>query len=172
MAPRSSNHGGCMKTKIGAGMVFLGLLLALSSHDLMAAAGKGAQAPDFALTSTAGRTVTLSDYKDKKDIIIMFWKTNGLYCPFELNNLKERYPGLQKEGFEVLAVNKKEASVKVKSFAEKEGLPFPVLLDEGGKVCDAYDIGGIPVFLIINKEGMITWRGYRFPERYAELAES
>jgi peroxiredoxin len=124
------------------------------------------------LSTPEGRTVTLSAYKGKKNVIVMFWKTNGLYCPFELNNLKERYPGLQKEGFEVLAVNKKEASAKVKGFAEKEGLPFPVLLDEDGKVCDTYDIGGIPVFLIINKEGMITWRGYRFPERYAELAGS
>jgi len=158
-----------MKMKIAIGMVFLGFLLALSLQDLMAAAGEGKPAQDFTLASTAGRTVSLSDYKDKKNVIIMFWKTNGLYCPFELNNLKERYQKLEKEGFEVLAVNKKEAAVKVASFAGKQGLPFPVLLDEDGKVCDIYDVGGVPVFLIINKEGMITWRGYRFPERYAEL---
>lgn len=156
--------------KIGAGIVFLGLLLALSSHDLMADAGKGAQAPDFALTSTAGRTVTLSDYKGKDNIIIMFWKTNGLYCPFELNNLKERYQALQKEGFEVLAVNKKETAGKVENYAKKESLPFPILLDEDGKISDIYDVGSVPVFLIVDKEGTITWRGYRFPERYAELA--
>jgi len=161
-----------MKIKTGAGIVFLGLFLALSSHDLTADAGKGAQAPDFALASTEGRTVALSDYKGKENIIVMFWKTNGLYCPFELNNLKERYPALRKEGFEVLAVNKKEAAGKVGNYAKKESLPFPVLLDEDGKISDIYDVGSVPVFLIVNKEGMIAWRGYRFPERYAELAES
>ncbi len=158
-----------MKMKIAIGMVFFGFLLAVSLQDLMAAADEGKLAQDFTLASTAGRTVSLSDYKGKKNVIIMFWKTNGLYCPFELNNLKERYQKLEKEGFEVLAVNKKEAAAKVASFAGKQGLPFPVLLDEDGKVCDIYDVGGVPVFLIINKEGMITWRGYRFPERYAEL---
>jgi len=158
--------------KMGVGIVFLGLLLTLSSHDLMAAAGKGAQAPDFALASTEGRTVALSDYKGKESIIVMFWKTKGLYCPFELNNLKERYPVLQKEGFEVLAVNKKEAAGKVENYAKKENLPFPVLLDEDGKISDIYDVGSVPVFLIVNKQGTITWRGYRFPERYAELAGS
>ncbi len=159
-----------MKIKRMAGAAFLSLLLAFFAHNVMADAGKGEQAPDFALASTAGRTVRLSDYKGKVNIIIMFWKTNGLYCPFELNNLKERYPGLQKEGFEVLAVDKKEARAKVAGFAEKEALPFAVLLDEDGKVSDAYDVGSVPVFLIVDKEGTVAWRGYRFPERYEELS--
>jgi len=161
-----------MKIKRMAWAAFLSVLLAFFSHNVMADAGKGGQAPDFTLASTAGRMVSLSDYKGKANVIIMFWKTNGLYCPIELNNLKERYPGLQKEGIEVLAVGKKEARAKIAGFVGKEGLPFPVLLDEDGRVSDVYDVGSVPVFLIVNKEGVIAWRGYRFPDRYAELVNA
>jgi len=161
-----------MKMRWLGGPVALALVLNLFFLGSCGAAPQTKEAQDFTLSTPEGRTVTLSEYKGKKNVIVMFWKTSGLYCPFELNNLKERYPGLQKEGFEVLAVDKKEAAAKVAGYAEKEGLPFPVLLDEDGKVSDIYDVGSVPVFLIVNKEGAITWRGYRFPERYAELAGS
>ncbi|MDD5019119.1 MAG: TlpA disulfide reductase family protein [Candidatus Omnitrophica bacterium] len=161
-----------MKRRMFEGAVLLVFLMTLAFQGAFAAPPEDKPVPDFTLNSIGGQAISLSDYKGKKNVIVMFWKIKGLYCPFELNKLKRMYPELQKNGFEVLAVNRKEAIAKVAGYAAKEALPFPVLLDIEGDVSDMFDVSGIPVFLIIDQEGRIRWRGYRFPDRYRELVSS
>jgi peroxiredoxin len=43
----------------------------------------------------------------------------------------------------------------VQTFAQKQGLTFPILLDQDGGVAQGYRIRGIPASFFIDREGVI-----------------
>jgi len=43
----------------------------------------------------------------------------------------------------------------VQAFAQKQGLTFPILLDERGGVARRYGVRGVPTSFFINREGVI-----------------
>lgn len=160
-----------MKIKFFVGLMLSAFILNLSFQGTAFAESQNTAAEDFTLGKPDGGTSSLSDYKSKSNIILIFWTINGMYCSYELEGLRDRYPELNKNNFEVIAVNIKEESAKVKDFVLEEKIPFPVLLDTDGKVSKMYEIKGMPVILIIDKQGEIKWRGYKFPARYLELVQ-
>ena len=48
-----------------------------------------------------------------------------------------------------------ERRAPVQAFAQKQGLTFPILLDEKGAVAQRYRVRGIPTSFFINREGVI-----------------
>ncbi len=46
----------------------------------------------------------------------------------------------------------------VQAYAEKQGLTFPVLLDEKGTVAQRYRVSGIPTSFFINRQGVVHGR--------------
>ena len=164
-----------MKIKLLPGLVLLALVFTLSFQGVSVAGSQeksapAAQAaPDFTLPTAEGGTCSLASYKGKENVILMFWTINGAYCSFELKGMRDKYSEIKKNNFEVIAINIKEESTKVKDFVSKEKLTFPVLLDTEGSVSKMYSIRALPVFLIIDKEGQIKWRGYTFPTEYLKL---
>lgn len=160
-----------MKIKFLVGLVLFALIFNISFQRITFAESEKTAAPDFALATAGGGTSSFSDYKGKSNIILIFWTIKGLYCAYELEGLRDKYAELNKNNFEVIAVNIKEESAKVRDFVTKEKILFPVLLDSDGKVSKTYEITGLPVILIIDKQGEIKWRGYKFPARYLELVQ-
>lgn len=43
----------------------------------------------------------------------------------------------------------------MQTFARKQGLTFPILLDENGAVAQEYRVSGVPTSLFIDREGVI-----------------
>jgi len=52
-------------------------------------------------------------------------------------------------------VNIKEDQKTVKKYADKTGMPFPVLLDPKGELALGYGIRGTPAHLLIDQKGTI-----------------
>jgi len=46
----------------------------------------------------------------------------------------------------------------VQAFAQKQGLAFPILLDEKGAVAQRYRVSGIPTSFFITRQGVIQAR--------------
>lgn len=161
-----------MKTKLLIGSVLLALFVSFSfQKPCFAGGGVGETAEDFTLTKADGGSFTLSDYKGKSNVILTFWAINAPYCAFELEKLRDKYADIQKNGFELAAVNRKDQDEAAKEFVAKEKLTYPVLLDAEGKVAGLFEVTGLPVYLIIDKQGQIKWRGYEFPKEYQKLAQ-
>ena len=59
---------------------------------------------------------------------------------------------------QVLLINMSEKSSMVASFMEENNYSSRVLLDVDGKVAKDYDVFGIPVSYLIDKEGRIVYR--------------
>jgi len=144
-------------------VVSVALLSAFGSDELAAETGAGNKAPEFTLTNYDGKTISLSDYKNK--IVVLEWF--NYECPFvkyhyeKANTMVELANKYKDKNVVWLAVNstKHLTTEKNKDFAEKHKLGYPILDDRSGKVGRAYGAKTTPHMFIIDTKGSIVYDG-------------
>lgn len=118
----------------------------------------GQPAPDFALLTPDGQTMQLSDFKGHP-VLLNFWATWCGPCLAEMPLLKKTYDDLKDSGLVLLAVDVQEKPDTVRKFAEKEQLPFTVLLDETGLVATYYRVTAYPTTFFVDANGVVqSWQ--------------
>jgi len=112
-------------------------------------------APDFSLTTSAGKILKLSDYKGKA-VIIDFWAT---WCPPcrkgipDLVELKKKYGS---KGLEIIGVSvDRETKADVIPFIKDKGINYPVVYADDNIVVNYGGIRAIPTSFVIDKQGKI-----------------
>ena len=120
------------------------------------AQGLGAVAPDFSLKTLAGDTVTLSHLRGHP-VFLNFWATWCKPCRGEMSDIIAAYDAHHTAGLEVVAINltDQERMKDVRTFVDDLRLPFPVLLDEKGKVRKTYRLRGVPTSVFIDTLGVV-----------------
>jgi peroxiredoxin len=112
----------------------------------------GAKAPDFEMKTLSGETVKLSSLKGKK-VMLNFWATWCPPCKAEMPEMEQFYKEAGKDVV-ILAVNI-DPQLDVKGFVDKNGITFPILLDEDDHVNETYQVLSIPTTYFINSNGLI-----------------
>ncbi len=125
---------------------------------------KSEMAADFTLPDLYGNKISLSDYKGKKPVILFFWAIWCPHCRTGIEILKNMHSKLSSEGIEILAINIGESKEKILRFTKSMDLKFKILLDLDSSLASVYSIMGIPTYLILNKEGCITFHDHYLPE--------
>jgi peroxiredoxin Q/BCP len=97
----------------------------------------GQAAPAFNLADQNGKSHALADYQGKWLILYFYPKDDTPGCTKEACSFRDDIAKLHKLGAEVVGVSLDSAESHAK-FAEKYGLPFPLLADETGAVTDQY----------------------------------
>jgi len=129
-------------------------------------------APDFTLYDIYQDTYTLSEYRDKQPVILLFWTTWCPFCRKELQVLNGMYSSLAADGIEVLSVNIGEVVNTVQNFLSGYNLTYRVLLDRNSRVAGLYELIGVPTYILINKEGKIVFKDNYFPaNEYKDFLE-
>jgi len=118
--------------------------------------GAGAPAPEFTLKTLTGGTVTLSDYKGHP-LLLNFWASWCTPCRGEMSDIIAAYNAHKDEGLQVVAINltDQEHMSDVRKFAVDLQMPFPVLLDQQGKVRKSYALRGVPTSVFIDAQGVV-----------------
>ncbi|WP_344259294.1 peroxiredoxin [Streptomyces sodiiphilus] len=102
----------------------------------------GTKAPDVELRNQHGELIRLSDFRDRKNVVLVFYPFafTGV-CTGELAALRDQLPALQNDDVQLLAVST-DPMPALRIFAEKEGLEFPLLSDfwPHGAVARAYGV--------------------------------
>ena len=147
--------------------------LRFSAHE----ANVGTVAPDFALSDLGGKTIRLSSYRGKANVVLMF---GSVTCGATATQLRMGKPSIRslhrlykKKGFEFFLIYTKEphpgenisqpATIeeRMKNAAQlkqEERVNFPILIDSmNNEVRNAYRGWSNGIF-IINKEGMLVLR--------------
>jgi len=114
----------------------------------------GTTAPDFELPDENGKLHRLSDYRGKAIILYFYPKDNTAGCTVEACNFRDDYSDYQAAGVTILGVSPDPVASHAK-FKNKFDLPFPLLADEGHKVCDLYGVWGPKKFLGRSYEGVL-----------------
>lgn len=102
----------------------------------------GAVAPDFTLHDQNRQPVTLSDFRDAKDVLLVFFPLafTGI-CQGELDDVRDHLPDYENDHRAVLAISVGPAPTH-KVWATQSGFLFPVLSDfwPHGAVSQAYGV--------------------------------
>ncbi|MEW9500248.1 thiol-disulfide oxidoreductase ResA [Jeotgalibacillus marinus] len=125
------------------------------SEDERTLVKEGDDAPDFVLTDLDGESHRLSDYKGQ-GVFLNFWGTWCKPCEEEMPYMENQYQEFKDQGVQTIAVNVGESDFKVRNFAEKHNLSFPVVRDVQKDVMYAFSIGPLPTTLLINPEGEVV----------------
>jgi peroxiredoxin Q/BCP len=103
---------------------------------------RGIPAPDFELQDDAGETRKLSDFRGRPVVLYFYPKDDTPGCTTEACNFRDDYSAYEKAGVTILGVSPDSVKSHVK-FKKKFGIPYPLLADEGHKVCELYDVWGL-----------------------------
>jgi cytochrome c biogenesis protein CcmG/thiol:disulfide interchange protein DsbE len=117
---------------------------------------EGFAAPDFALQTPNGETLTLSALRGQV-VVVNLWASWCPPCREEMPALEHVYQDMPADGVEFLAVNTtyQDSLSDATSFADRFGLTFPVLLDLKGDVARRYELRALPSTFFIDKDGVI-----------------
>jgi len=146
--------------KIVGLLLILALALAACGSpagDVSEGISEGKRAPDFSLESLEGGEVSLSDHRGDV-VLINFWATWCAPCRAEIPAIEAVHQARQNDGFVVLGVNYQEAREVVEPFTRRLAMTYPVLLDERGRVMDTYRAIGLPMSILVDREGIIRVR--------------
>ncbi|MFJ7307138.1 thiol-disulfide oxidoreductase ResA [Peribacillus frigoritolerans] len=137
---------------LGAALVFA--LYTNFTKDKNESLRKGSEAPNFVLADMEGKEHKLSDYKGK-GVFLNFWGTYCKPCEYEMPYMENQYKNFKDQGVEILAVNVGESDYAVNNFITKHDLTFPVMIDKGREVENAYRVDILPVSFLVDKEGKV-----------------
>ena len=125
----------------------------------------GQKAATFELLTLDDKKLELESFRKGKVVLMVFSATWCPACRHEIPLLKEYYGEFKDSGLEVLNIDIQESKKKVGSFVEKNGINYPVVLDATAKVASLYKVRGIPLNIILDKNGVIKYRENRPPTK-------
>ena len=143
---------------------------------LAAARMKGSVAHEFALQTTQGKLLRLSDLRGQA-VVLSFWATWCGPCKIEMPWLVELQKQYGPQGLQVLGVDVKDDAPleDVNSFAADLGVDYPILVgkrSEQDAVGDSY--GGLPFLpttVFITRDGKVSEKTIGLTSR-SEVEES
>jgi len=130
----------------------------------------GDKAPEIKLQTLEGKPFELYEFlsREGRPVLLFFyatWCKNCRQVQPKVVRAYEKYAGR----LEVVAINiqLRDSLEKALRYKKEHNLPYPVLFDTGNKVTDRYLVFGVPMFVLINPQGIIVYRGYLFPDDLA-----
>ncbi len=114
-----------------------GLLILMLSAEA-SALQTGEMAPDFALPDQHGEVHRLGDYRGDWLVLYFYPKDDTPGCTTEACTFRDDIVQIRDLGCKVVGISTDSQESHAR-FAEKYGLPFPLLADERGEVAGRYD---------------------------------
>jgi len=125
----------------------------------------GDVATDFTLRSHHGETVSLSDFRGSKSVVVVFYPFafSGI-CTSELCEIRDDLGTFQNDAVQVLAVSC-DPMHSLRAFAEQEGYQFPLLSDfwPHGATAKAYGVfnettgSATRGSFLVDTDGVVRW---------------
>jgi tetratricopeptide (TPR) repeat protein len=117
----------------------------------------GSPAPDFALRTLDGRSVSLASYRGKT-LVINVWATWCPPCRQEMPDLIGSYPKLHGSDVEFLGVDTTEEAPIVRAYVVAKSVPYAQAIDTHKTFEKAYDIQYFPTTFVIDPNGILRAR--------------
>jgi len=118
----------------------------------------GQKAPPFKLLAIDGKEIALESFAKDKVTLLVFGATWCPSCRHEIPILKEYHNELKDDGLKILSIDIQESKKKVNSFVKKNRINYPVALDSNAEAARLYKVVGIPLNIILDKDGVIRYK--------------
>ena len=126
----------------------------------------GGEAPDFALPDQTRSTVRLSDYRGRKNVVVVFYPlTFTSVCQGELCEIRDRIEDLSGDDVQTLAISCDSGPAQAR-WAQEQGFTFPLLSDfwPHKRTAQAYGVfddgSGLALrgTFIVDRQGRLVWK--------------
>ncbi|TWU16140.1 thioredoxin family protein [Allorhodopirellula heiligendammensis] len=126
----------------------------------------GTAAPDFSLPETDGGTVSLSDFKDSKALLVVFLCNHCPYVKHVAEQLKLLSDEYMQHGVGIVGINSNDIDkypednfAAMKAEKAERNYAFPYALDEDQSIAIAYGAACTPDFFLFDAQHQLTYRG-------------
>jgi peroxiredoxin Q/BCP len=119
----------------------------------------GTLAPDWMMRDQDGHAFKLSELRGKNVVMVFYPRDETPTCRAQLCEFRDEWAHAQAANTVVFGVNPQNAESHA-GFRNNNRLPFPLLVDEDGMVCRAYNTRGlIPkrTVYLIGPDGVIRY---------------
>ena len=118
-----------------------------------------AKAATFHLRSLGGNEVDLADLLTRGPVVLDFWATWCQPCAQALPEMQRVAERWSDRGVTVVGVSidGPRNQSRVRPFAAKLGLTFPILFDADGKLQRDYQVSAVPTTVVIDTRGRIAY---------------
>ncbi len=120
-------------------------------RDILKGVPVGSLLNDFEMPLLAGGTMTLSQWRGKK-VLLIFFNLDCAFCIQMLPHLSALTSGADKRSPVPLIISTGDAEENRRIF-EQAGVSHPVLLQEGAEVATLYRVPGTPMGYIVDERG-------------------
>ena len=136
----------------------------------------GDEAPDFTVTTTDGKQITLSSLRGKV-VMLQFTASWCGVCRKEMPHIESDIWQKHKadSDFVLIGIDRDEPLAKVQAFARQTGVTYPLGLDPGANIYALYALreSGITRNVLIGRDGRIIKRTRLYkPEEFSSLVET
>jgi thioredoxin-dependent peroxiredoxin len=137
---RILNFRGLMGGLMAMALLAVGAAVTVASAaDEVAAPKVGDMAPDIKLPDQAGKTQSLADYRGKWVVLYFYPKDQTPGCTTQACEFRDNIFAVRKAGIQILGISVDDVASH-KEFAEKHGLPFPLLADPTKETAKRYGV--------------------------------
>lgn len=126
----------------------------------------GTKAPAFRLPDTAGKPVSLEEFKDAPALLVAFICNHCPYVKHIRSKFAEVARDYQSRGVGVVAISSNDAQSYPDDSPEQmanevklAGYSFPYLYDESQEVAKAYQAACTPDFFLFDRDRQLVYRG-------------
>ncbi len=151
---------------------FLSAFAVLMTAVCLQSAQAAPTAPDFTLKDLSGKSVTVSSFRGKSPVLLVFSATWCPYCRRQIPYLIDLRKKIQVQDLAIYTIDVAEPRDKVAAFVASKGINYPVLLDPTNKVADLYGASGIPFFVLIDRDGNVAATDYGVSRRLVDKINS
>ena len=146
--------------------------------------GVADKAPDFSAPTDSGGTASLKALKGRKVVLYFYPRDDTPSCTIEACRYTDALPAFLKAGAEIIGVSK-DSIARHDKFKQKYGLPFTLIADEDGALCEADGVwqekknygktymGIVRSSFLIDEKGKIVavWRNLRVKGHVEKVLE-
>ncbi|MBW1975302.1 MAG: TlpA family protein disulfide reductase [Deltaproteobacteria bacterium] len=124
------------------------------------------KALNFRLPRLFGGYVELKEFRGQTPVLLYFWAT---WCPscrevkLKVDKLREE---IDRGRLAILAINigSNDPLERVVDYVKHNPFAVPVLYDRKSEISTTYGAFGVPLFVLINREGKIVYWGHQLPD--------
>lgn len=122
---------------------------------------EGHQTPAFTVSTIRGDVVSMPS-ETGRPALVVFWASWCGPCRREAVEIAEIVRSYG-DRVQVVSINSGEDPTKVKLTAQEWGMDWPVGLDPKGTVSRRFEVDALPLVLVMDRAGMIRFRGNGLP---------
>ena len=132
------------------------------AYDALHPVAIGKKAPDFTARTAEGKAIRLSDFKGKKNLVLVFYQGSFCsVCAAQLSNIQNHLSAFRAQDAEVIAISADDREHALQSVGE-HGLTFNVVPDADKQIISRFGVANIakkgiawPSLFVVDKKGVV-----------------